>query len=304
MTITVLVALLAAVCFAVASVLQHHGARNARRRPPLHPGLVAELARTRCWSAGVAAQAAGVTLHLLAVNLGPLSVVQPVLTFGLVVALLLERLSGRRSARRSLPAAGLVVCGLAAFLAVAPAGESGSTVSWAPGLTLAGLLVMAGLAAGFRTGGTVRCACLGASAGVLMATSAALGKAWGAVLGAEGVLGLAGSWQLWAALACGGCGTLLSLSAYQAGPLGGSLGAMTAIDPVMGVALGVLVFGEPFGAGAAVLVRLLGLGLTLAGVVLLAGRVSQRRGADGRVPVRPPASRPGHRAAHEFLTNR
>ena len=82
MALTIAVALLASVCFAVASVLQHHGARDARRRSPLHVGLLVELAGKPAWLAGVLAQVAGVALHLLAVNLGPLSVVQPVLTVG------------------------------------------------------------------------------------------------------------------------------------------------------------------------------------------------------------------------------
>src|SRR5882672_10162474 len=120
MTLTITVALLAAVCFGVASVLQHVGALRARRRSPLHPGLMVELARKRIWLIGVGSQAAGVALHLLAVNLGPLSVVQPVLTVGLVVALVLQRVAGRPVSRQAMLSAGLVVFGLAVFLAVTP----------------------------------------------------------------------------------------------------------------------------------------------------------------------------------------
>jgi hypothetical protein len=274
MTITVIAALLAAVCFAVASVLQHSGALRARRRSPLHPGLLAELACKPGWLAGVAVQATGVTLHLVALNLGPLSVVQPVLTTGLVVALLLQRLAGRRIGGSALLAAGLVVLGLAMFLVVTPTGPAGgpAAAAWVPGLLLAGVLLAVTVGTGLLTGGTLRCLCLGASAGVLMATSAALGKAWGAVLGAHGILGLVGSWQMWAALACGACGMLLSQAAFQAGPLKGSLAAMMAIDPVVGVVLGVVVFGEPFATGDTAVVRVLGLGLTLVGVGLLALR--------------------------------
>jgi multidrug transporter EmrE-like cation transporter len=127
-----------------------------------------------------------------------------------------------------------------------------------------------------------------------MATSAALGKAWGAVLGADGLVGLAGSWQLWAALACGAGGTLLSQAAFQAGPLGGSLGAMMAIDPVVGVGLGMVVFGEPFATEDTAPVRLVGLALTLVGVWLLA--MVQRGGTEGvvgRPPVRGPRTSQG-----------
>jgi hypothetical protein len=273
MTMTIIVSLLAAVCFGVASVLQHNGALRARRRGPLHPGLMVELAGKPGWLAGVGAQATGVTLHLVAVNLGPLSVVQPLLTVGLVVALLLQRLAGRRVSANALLAAGLVVFGLAMFLSVLPADlvdVPAGAAAWLPGLLLAGLVLIGPLCGGLVLADTARCVCLGAAAGVLMATSAALAKAWGAVLGAGGVIALAGSWQFWAALACGAGGTLLSQAAFQAGPLGGSLAAMMAIDPVVGVGLGVVVYAEPFASPDGVLLRCLGLALTLVGVWLLA----------------------------------
>lgn len=273
MPLTVAVALLASVCFAVASVLQHAGALRARRRSPLHPGLLVELASQPGWLVGVLAQAAGVTLHLLAVNVGPLSVVQPVLTVGLVIALGLQRLAGRRVGRPAMLSAGLVVLGLAVFLVATPAEPAavpGGAEVWAPGLGFAGLVLATVLGVGYLASGAIRCVCLGAAAGVLMATSAALGKAWGGVLGAAGLVGLAGSWQFWAALGCGAAGTLLSQAAFQAGPLGGSLAAMMAIDPVVGVGLGVVVFGEPFAEPDTAGVRLVGLALTLTGVWLLA----------------------------------
>ncbi|MBO0848309.1 MAG: DMT family transporter [Pseudonocardia sp.] len=273
MTLTVILSLLAATCFGVASVLQHHGALRARRRTPLHPGLMVELVGKPSWLAGVVAQAAGVTLHLVAVNVGRLSVVQPLLTTGLVVALVLQRLAGRRVSQHAMLAAGLVVVGLALFLAVTPGGQPdvpADAEAWTPGLALAVVVLAGTLGGGFLLRGAARCVCLGASAGVLMATSAALGKAWGAVLGAHGVVGLATSWQLWAALACGAGGTMLSQAAFQAGPLGGSLAAMMAIDPVIGVGLGVVVYGEPFATAHTAGERCLGLALTLVGVWLLA----------------------------------
>jgi len=280
MTLTIAVALLAAVCFGVASVLQHNGALRARRRSLLHPALMLELARKRGWLLGVGAQGAGVTLHLVAVNLGALSVVQPVLTVGLVVALALQRLSGRVVSPPAMLSAGLVVLGLAVFLAVPPEQTAApvDAEGWAPGLLLAGVAFAVALGAGFLLRATARCVCLGASAGVLMATSAALGKAWGAVLGGNGLVGLVGSWQFWAALGCGAGGTLLSQAAFQSGPLGGSLAAMMAIDPVVGVGLGVVVFGEPFATDDTAAIRIAGLALTLVGVWLLA--MTQRGATD------------------------
>jgi multidrug transporter EmrE-like cation transporter len=282
MTLVVLVSLLAAVCFGVGSALQHDGALRARRRSPLHPGLLAELATRRVWLLGLGAQCTGVALHLVAVNLGPLSLVQPLLTSGLVIALWLQRRAGRPVSPPALLAAGLVVGGLVMFLAAMPEGGAPAVPvdaqRWQPGLVLAGVVLAGTLLTGLAARATVRCVCLGAAAGTLLATSAALGKAWGSVLATGGPVALVSGWQLWAALACGATGTLLSQAAFQSGPLGGSLAAMTAIDPAIGVGLGVVVFAEPFAAEDTWPARCLGLVLTLVGVVLLA--LAQRADAN------------------------
>jgi hypothetical protein len=115
----------------------------------------------------------------------------------------------------------------------------------------------------------------------MFALSAALVKTWSAILGEGGLLTLAASWELWTALSCGVVGVLLSQAAFQSGPLGGPLAAMMVIDPVIGVSLGAVVFGESFATGPMALIQAAGLALTLAGVALLA-TVKQ-----------PPA--PGHR---------
>ncbi|MBA2323263.1 MAG: DMT family transporter [Actinomycetota bacterium] len=273
MGVVVLVSLLAAGCFGVASVLQHDGARRVRRRAPLHPGLVADLVRKPGWLLGIGAQVVGVALHLCAVNLGPLSLVQPVLAVGLVIALAVQRLSGRRVSRRAMFAAGLVVLGLAVFLAVQPPqvlDAPADAQRWLPGLLLAGVLLGGTLVVGLRSRDGLRGICLGAAAGTLMATSAAMGKAWGALLMAGGPPAVLTGWQLWAAVTCGLGGALLSQAAFQAAPLGGSLAAMMAIDPVVGVGLGVVVYGESFATPVSWAPRCLGLLFTLVGVVLLA----------------------------------
>lgn len=270
MGLVVALSLLAATSFAVASVLQHHNARSTRRRRPMHPGLVADLLRRPGWLVGVGAQLLGVVLHLCAVNRGPLSLVQPLLAVGLVIALGLQRLYGRPVSRRALLASGLVVAGLAVFLSVQPAQVTADAAqSWPAGLSLSAGLLAITFGGGLGTRGGARGAYLGAAAGVLMATSAAIGKAWGVLLG-DGIAALLSGWQVWAAVGCGLAGALLSQGAFQAGPLGGTLAAMMAIDPVVGVALGVVVYHEPFAAGSGLVPRVLGLTVGVVGVVLLA----------------------------------
>ncbi|MGH3794822.1 MAG: DMT family transporter [Pseudonocardiaceae bacterium] len=284
-----LLTLLAAVCFGVSSVLQHHGANRVRRRFPLHPGLLVDLARQPLWLVGIVADIAGVSLHLVAVNVGELSVVQPLLTVGLVVALPLQAFLGRPPSRRSLLAAVLIVLGLAVFLAVRPAAVAVGPHTfhdWVPALVLVGAVALVAAGVALTRHGRVRAFGLGAAAGALFALSAALVKTWGSLLAAGGLTGLAVSWQLWAALGCGLLGALLSQAAFQAGSLGLPLAAMMVTDPVVGVSLGVAVYGEPFSTGPLAVVQAAGLALTLAGVWLLAtaeSRTDSARASAGRV---------------------
>lgn len=296
MTLAILLSLLAAVCFGTASVLMHHGANRVRRRFVLHPGLLADVARQPLWLLGIVTEVAAVTLHLLAVNLGPLSVVQPLLTLGLVVALPLQAVLGRPVGRQALLAATLTVAGLAVFLAVQPTVDSRypqSFTEWLPGLLLAATVAVAALGVALARRDRVRSLGLGAAAGAAFALSAALAKAWGDILDNDGLPALAASWELWTALGCGLLGALLGLAAFQAGPLGGPLAAMMVIDPVIGVTLGAIVFGEPFSTGPLAVIQAAGLALTLAGVWLLATG-EQRSGEPPSGPPSVPPRDPPH----------
>lgn len=287
MTLAIVLSLMAAVCFGTASVLQHHGANQVRRRFPLNPGLLLDVARQRWWLVGVVAEVVGVSLHMVAVNLGALSVVQPLLTVGLVVALPLQALLGLTVSRRAVLAAGLTVLGLAIFLVIQPDVESRdpqSVLGWLPGLVLVAIMAGLALSVALSRRGRIRAVALGVTAGTVFALSAALVKTWGAILGAGGLPALATSWELWTALGCGLVGVLLSQAAFQCGALGGPLGAMMVTDPVIGVSLGGIVFGESFATGLLAAAQIAGLVLTLAGVWLLAGG-EQRPPAGSGAPV-------------------
>ncbi|MGH3719722.1 MAG: DMT family transporter [Pseudonocardiaceae bacterium] len=304
-----MLSLIAAVCFGTASVLQHQGANRVRRRFPLSPGLLLDVAHQPLWLLGVVAEVVGVALHMVAVNFGPLSVVQPLLTVGLVVALPLQAVLGNPVGRRALLAATLTVAGLAVFLAVQPTVASKDPdrfTDWLTGLLLVAVVALAALGVALAGRGRARSLGLGAAAGTVFALSAALVKTWGEILADGGLAALATSWELWTALGCGLVGALLSQAAFQAGPLGGPLAAMMVIDPVIAVSLGAIVFGESFSAGLMALAQAAGLALTLAGVWLLATgeRRSATAGAGGESADsrESPENSPGRQGLHRKLT--
>jgi hypothetical protein len=235
------------------------------------------------WLLGIVAEVTAVALHMVAVNFGPLSVVQPLLTIGLVVALPMQAVLGRPVRKRALSAAALTVGGLAAFLVVQPTMESRdpqSITEWLPGLVLVAIVAFTALTVALISRGRARSLGLGAAAGSVFALSAALVKTWGEILGDGGLPALATSWELWTALSAGLVGALLSQAAFQSGPLGGPLAAMMVVDPVIGVSLGGIVFGESFASGVLAVAQAAGLAITLAGVWLLATGEEKGVGAD------------------------
>jgi hypothetical protein len=281
--LAVVLSLMAAVCFGTASVLQHHGANQVRRRFPLNPRLLIDVAQQRWWLLGIVAEVTAVALHMVAVNLGALSLVQPLLTVGLVVALPLQAIRGVPASPRALLGAALTVAGLAVFLVVQPTLESKDPQSiseWLPGLGLVTIIALAALIIALSRRGRIRSLGLGATAGAAFSLSAALVKTWGEILAAGGFPALATSWELWTALSVGLVGALLSQAAFQSGPLGGPLAAMMVIDPVIGVSLGALVFGESFATGLLAVIQAAGLALTVTGVWLLTTGEQDRTATD------------------------
>src|SRR3954469_9583323 len=115
----VMLALLSAVGYAVASVLQHHAARDEPDELALRPRLLWRLLRRPQWLLGTAADIGAFGLQAVAIGLGSLVVVQPLLCTGLLFALPLSAAwQGRRLERRDWVAALALSVALAVFLVV------------------------------------------------------------------------------------------------------------------------------------------------------------------------------------------
>lgn len=271
--LAVLFALLAALLYAVASVLQQRAAATEPPEASLRLGLLARLLRRPVWVLGVAADVAGFGCQFTALATGTLVIVQPLLVVGLLFALPIgARLSGARVHGRDLAAAAVLCAGLALFLAVSDpvAGHDSTTPEGWLALLAAGCGAAAILAAvGRRRAGRSRAVMLSAGAGVIYGVAAALTKTTGDLL-ARSVLLAFGHWEPYALAAVGIVGMVLAQSAFQAGSLELSLPAMSVLDPVVSVVVGALAFGESMAASpAAVAAEVVGLVATAAGVVVL-----------------------------------
>jgi drug/metabolite transporter (DMT)-like permease len=282
--LAIALALLGAVCFAGAAVLQH-GAVSAgsRRDEDDRPGKVlslrglGEITRRPGWLAGLALAGGGSVLHATALVLAPLSVVQPLGVLAVPIAVLLTALrTDRRPAQGVIVGVLLSITGVAVFVAAA----AGTAVSSPPPdqATLIASLIVAGIvlalaALGFARSGWVRCvACAMAGAAAFGLVSALVrAVSQSVVAGDVGPLELpvlAAVAGIAAAVLVGGW---LVQQAFASGPPEVVIACLTVVDPIVAVLLGAVLLGEGAATPADTWVLLAGAAMTAtAGVIALA----------------------------------
>jgi drug/metabolite transporter (DMT)-like permease len=272
-----------ALAFAASTNLKHSSAAEVPDVHGFRAGAVARFVAAtlshRLWLAGIVTDGIGLTLQVLALHLGALAVVQPLLISGLLFALLLRRRQGRRVTAHEVRWALVLTGCLVAFLFLVgtnPAGRADAGPDRLPAAVAAGVGVLVALfcllLAHRRRPAADAAALIGVAVGVVYAASAALlkGLTDRAVHGPWAALA---SWQLYAVIVVGAIGLFLSQLAFQAGPLTASLPAIATVDPLLSIVVGVLVYDEHIhrgpwsGAGLLVLMLLLGISVVELGKV-------------------------------------
>lgn len=283
MVAAIVAALLAAALFAVATAFQHRSAGLVTAADRPGGKFMSRTLRHPLWIAGAVANLAGFCLHALALRDGPLTLVQPLLVIGVIFTLPLRRvLEHRRPGRAEIGWAVTLTLGLAVFLILAtPAdgpAQGADPVPMAYCAIAIALAVCGCLVAGRRLAGAGAALMLGTASGLLLAVAAALLKETTKVL-SHGPAALLAAWPCYALVAVGSAGLLLSQFAYRAGPLSASLAAITTVNPIVSVIIGVAVFDEPFRAAPGYLVgEVLGLAVMVAAAVGLTRSVPQAPG--------------------------
>lgn len=257
-------ALIAAALFACASVAQ----QTAAARVPEDRSLVAALVRSPRWWAGIVGDGGGYLFQVIALALGSVLVVQPLLVSMLLFALPLSaRLSGYRLPRRSWTLAIALTAALAVFLVVGNPTEGGVDAPWAQwSAPLIAVVVLAAVATVFGLSPRVdpgwRALLLGGASGALYGVAVAFTK-YVTDLFERGIPEVLGAWQTYALVAAGLVGVYLQQRAFQVGPLSASLPAMTIGEPVVAIFLGMTVLGERLQVAG------VGLAVVLAAVVVM-----------------------------------
>ena len=242
----IVLALAAALLFALGTVLQ----QKAGLDEPVEgeaSGLLLRMARRPVWLAGIAADSLGFVAQAIALTIGRLAVVQPLLVSSVVFALPLGvRLTGQTVRRIDVAAAVVVTVSLGVFLVVAdPSGgrDDAPVGEWliAGGACLAVSAVLALAARGTRP--ARKAALLGISCGILFGLSAALTKAVGDQV-ADAPLEVFADWHLYALIAVGYVSLTISQLSLQTGVLAPAIATSMAFDPITSVLLGVTIMQE------------------------------------------------------------
>ena len=269
----VVLALLAAFLFALGLVLQE---KAAAAQPPesVGKGFLVRLARQPIWLLGLGAQGLGFVAQAIALGIGRMVIVQPLLVASIVFALPLGRvLEGRRIRREELVGAVLVTAGLGALLIVSKPAEGtddASLLSWAViggaaiGVAVVLFLLARGRAAALRAG------LLGAAGGILFGLSAALTKTTVSLLD-EGLGAVFGHWHVYGLVLVSIAAFWLEQAALQTGALAAAVATTMAFDPLSSLVFGIALFDESLHENAiGYTLSALTLAVALAGLVILA----------------------------------
>jgi hypothetical protein len=268
-TIGLVLALLTAFGSVAGFLYKFKGAREAptvELRHPLHSTV--ELFRSPVYALGILIAFASWGVHVGALSLAPISLVQSVIAGGLVLlTVVADRLFGIEVTRRELIGVGLTAAGLA-FLAATLGGDAGSAHSRYPPGTLAIFIAAVGGAGLILCVRPKRPAYLAVSAGLLWAASDTSIKALSSHLHHLGI-GVLIHPLAFVILVASLVGLLISARSLQLGDAVPMIALTSAAANLTTIAAGPIVFGEPLPSShLGLVVRLLAFALVIAAAAL------------------------------------
>jgi drug/metabolite transporter (DMT)-like permease len=240
--------LLAALLIGTGFVLQQNAAQREPDSRFLSLRLILDLFHQRRWLLGIGCMVAGQGLAAWSIGNLPLAFVEPLLTTNLVFALLVAVPIAKASLRFWEIAGAFVLCAGVALLSVSrsakPIGLSFGSFSHWPAAGAIAFIAFVCVQAGRHRPGRARAMLTGIGAGLVFGIQDALTRQTLQALHYHGINGMLSTWAPYALVGAGATGIWLMQSAFNSGPLNVSLPAISAGEPVVGILLGVLVFGD------------------------------------------------------------
>ncbi|MFB6785065.1 DMT family transporter [Streptomyces olivaceus] len=265
LALSVLLSLVSAVAYAGGAIVQEQVAVSSP---------VAQYAPLRrpAWWAAVALNGLGGLLHVVALALGPLSLVQPLGALTIVFALPMAALFvGRRAGATAWRGALMATVGLAGLLSLVGASDAQSlnTAQRVGAALVTGGVVVALMIAGraVHRHPAVRSILLATASGIAFGMSSVFTKTvavdWTGGVSATDLPSLAVIGVLATA------GMVLSQASYRGAGLAAPLATLTVVNPVVAAVVGITMFGETFRYGTTGTALALSCGVVAAGGLIL-----------------------------------
>jgi len=270
-----LVGLGASFLFALAAFYQQRAARRTSRRGSTLIGsaaaLMSTLVRNRLWLTGWVINLAGFGAQAVALHLGSVAAVQPLLVTQLLFALPMSSLERKTWPTPRDWGSAVAICGglvlLLAMVRVPLTAEADrGRVVLAALAALAAIVVLVPLAA--RTSRSLMVFVTAACSGLCFAMTAVFIKLTADDLVNHGVAYTATDWVGYALACSTALGLVLEQAAFANGPLPWTVATKEAVNPVASYAVGILAFPVVFPTDAGTVAALIG-----AGVLLVAGAI-------------------------------
>jgi drug/metabolite transporter (DMT)-like permease len=252
MNLGIFLALLCAVITQLGFLMKHKGANAAPQVDMRHPlKTVKSLFSSKWFAIGMAVATGAWIFHVAALMFAPLSVVQAVLSTGVVIlAVMAERIFGFEVGRRQWAGVAMTALGLLLLVITLPAthgAHSGYSLAGMVSFEAAMLIIGALLISGPRMGAPTHHhgLMLGAAAGVLFGVSDVAIKA---LTGASGLMAVVGSPWLAVAILASVIAFYASARGLQDGEAVPVIAATSTAANVSCILGGIIVFGDPMPA--------------------------------------------------------
>ncbi|AZQ33673.1 hypothetical protein EJ357_09525 [Streptomyces cyaneochromogenes] len=279
-----ILAVTAACCLGFGFVLQQNAAQKAPLSDFLSPRILLDLMKVPRWLGGIGLMVVGMALGAMALGQGEISLVEPLLATNLLFALMLSRRQTKQPlGRQGWAGLALLAGGVTAFIV---AGQpQGGTATDSPlrhwliiGVMVGVALVLTTYAKRSRLSSGP--ALLATAAGLLYGVQDALTRVTGQRFAEGGMTEVLTSWQPYAVVALGLTGLILVQSAFETASLRMSLPALTAAQPLAGIACGVGFLGDRLRTDAGALAwEAAGLAGIVVGIIMLGTHSAMPSGA-------------------------
>ena len=267
--------LVAAVLLGVGFVLQQYSAEQEPESRFLRLRILTDLLRKPRWLLGIGCMIAGYLFAAWSIDHLELTLVEPLLTTYLVWALVLAVPLSRQPVKVAEVTGALILITGVAMVSVSrsitPVGlDIGSFSQWYAAAIIAGI-AFAAVMIGHRRQGQVRATLTGIGAGLVFGIQDALTRQTLTGLQGNSWTVLFTTWSAYALVGAGIVGIWLMQNAFSAAPLHASLPAIAAGEPLAGIALGIVVFGDRVQLKPSLLaIEAAGIALMIVGVIAVA----------------------------------